>query len=497
VPSRVISQKVAVSVVYAGAMFIAVMDQTIVNVALAAIGRQFHTPATAVAGAVIGYQVSVALFIPAASWLGDRFGPRQVLLGSIAIFTVASALCGLAGSLNELVAFRVLQGVGGGLMTPVGLTMLFRAFPQAERVRASAILVIPTALAPAVGPVIGGLFVTDVSWRWVFYVNVPFGLLALLFGLLFLADQAHPAARRFDVAGFVTSSLGLGLLMYGVSEGPGDGWTAGPIVACLAAGAALLAAMVVIELRVTGPLLDLRVYTDRLFRSASITLTLTSVAFFGLIFLLSLFFQDGLHFSALQAGSTICPEAFGVIIASQLISRRIYPAVGPRRVMAAGLLLIAAVSAGLSFAGAGTSVWLLRAVLFVMGFGVAAVFMPSQAAAFATVGAERTSVASTIFNAQRMIGGAIGVALLTAVISALHPVRTVAGHAQAYLPAFQVGLLVCAGVAVAAAVAALTVHDADAAPTMTRLRRPPAAAPAVTGEGMLPAEGAPAGHADQ
>ncbi|HEX3715800.1 MAG TPA: DHA2 family efflux MFS transporter permease subunit [Trebonia sp.] len=485
------------SVVYAGAMFIAVMDQTIVNVALAAIGRQFHTSATAVAGAVIGYQVSVALFIPAAAWLGDRFGPRQVLLGAIAVFTAASALCGLAGSLDELVAFRVLQGAGGGLMTPVGLTMLFRAFPQAERVRASAILVIPTALAPAVGPVIGGLFVTDVTWRWVFYVNVPVGLFALLYGVLFLADQEHPAAGRFDVPGFVTSSLGLGLLMYGVAEGPNTGWTAAPIVACIAAGAMLVAAMVVIELRTPSPLLDLRVYADRLFRSASIVLTLTSVAFFGLLFLLSLFFQDGLHFSAVQAGSTICPEAFGVIIASQVISRRIYPAVGPRRIMVSGLLLIAAIAAFLSTANTGTSVWLLRAILFVMGFGVAAVFLPSQAAGFATVGAARTSVASTVFNAQRMIGGAIGVALLTAVITALHPVRTVAGHAEANIQAFHTGLIVCAGVAVAAALAALTVSDRDAAPTMIRQRRQPPAVAAVEGEGVLPAEGAPAGSADQ
>jgi MFS family permease len=262
-------------------------------------------------------------------------------------------------------------------------------------------------------------------------------------------------------------------------------------------GAVLVAAMVIIELRTPSPLLDLRVYANRLFRSASIVLTLTSVAFFGLIFLLSLFFQDGLHFSALQAGSTICPEAFGVIIASQFISRRIYPAVGPRRIMVAGLLLIAAIAAFLSTAGTGTSVWLLRGILFVMGFGVAAVFLPSQAAGFATIGAERTSVASTIFNAQRMIGGAIGVALLTAVISALHPVQTVAGHAVANIHAFHTGLLVCAGVAVAAALAALTIRDGDAAPTMIRQRRQSPAVAAVEGEGMLPAEGAPAGSADQ
>jgi EmrB/QacA subfamily drug resistance transporter len=451
-------------------MFIAVMDLTIVNVALTTIGRQFHVPAAGVAATVIGYQVAVALSIPAAAWLGDRLGPRQVLLGSIAIFTVASALCGLAGSLDELVAFRVLQGIGGGLMTPVGLTMLFRAFPQAERVRASAILVIPTALAPAVGPIIGGLFVADLSWRWVFYVNVPIGVSALVFGALFMGDQDHPAAGRFDVTGFVTSSLGLGLLMYGVSQGPNAGWTAAPTLGSIAAGALLLTAMVVIELRVPAPLLDLRVYADRLFRASSIVLTLTSVAFFGLIFLLSLFFQDGLHYSALRAGSTICPEAVGVIIASQFISRRLYPAVGPRRIMTAGLVLIGCIALILSFATTGTSVWLLRAVLFVMGFGVAAVFLPSQAAGFATVGAERTSVASTVFNAQRQLGGAIGVALLTAVISALHPVRTVAGHAEANIGAFHTGLYVCAGVALVAALAAQGVSDSEAAPTMIRDR---------------------------
>jgi hypothetical protein len=161
--------------------------------------------------------------------------------------------------------------------------------------------------------------------------------------------------------------------------------------------------------------------------------------------------------------------------------------------MASGLLLIAGIAVVLSFAGPGTSVWLLRAILFVMGFGVAAVFLPSQAAGFATIGAERTSVASTVFNAQRMIGGAIGVALLTAVISALHPVRTVAGRATANLSAFHHGLLVCAGVAIAAAVAALTVRDADAAPTMFRPgRQTRVAAPA-----PLSAEGATAGPADQ
>src|SRR5579864_6164395 len=214
------NQKIAVSVVFVAAMFMNIMDATIVNVALPTLGREFHVRPDSVDTVAIGYLVSLAVFIPASGWLGDRFGGRRILLISIVIFTVASALCGAATSLGELVAFRILQGAGGGLMVPVGMALLFRTFPPAERIRASSILVVPTAIAPALGPVLGGLFVTDVSWRWVFYVNLPIGLAAFLFGLYFLQEQHEHAAGTFDIIGFVLSASGLGLAMYGVSEGP-------------------------------------------------------------------------------------------------------------------------------------------------------------------------------------------------------------------------------------------------------------------------------------
>src|ERR1700746_923117 len=165
------NQKVAVSVVFVAAMFMNIMDVTIVNVALPTIGREFHVRPDSVDTVAIGYLVSLAVFIPASGWLGDRFGGKRILLTSIVLFTGASALCGAAGSLGQLVAFRILQGVGGGLMVPVGMAMLYRTFPPSERVRASSIMVVPTAIAPALGPLLGGLFVTDLSWRWVFYVN--------------------------------------------------------------------------------------------------------------------------------------------------------------------------------------------------------------------------------------------------------------------------------------------------------------------------------------
>ena len=189
------SQKVAVGVVFVAAMFMSIMDATIVNVALPTIGRDFKVSATAVDTISIAYLVSLAVFIPASGWLGDRLGGKRVLLAAIAVFTAASALCGLASSLGELVAFRILQGAGGGMLAPVGMAMLYRAFPPAERIRASAILTVPTTFAPALGPVLGGLLVTDLSWRWVFYVNLPIGVAAFAFGAIFLQQHQAGAAR--------------------------------------------------------------------------------------------------------------------------------------------------------------------------------------------------------------------------------------------------------------------------------------------------------------
>src|ERR1700722_4401160 len=218
-----INPKVSVSVVFVAAMFMNIMDITIVNVALPSIGRQFGVPETSLDAVAVGYLVSLAVFIPAAGWLGDRLGSKRVLLFAIAVFTLASALCGLAGSLSELVFFRVLQGVGGGMMTPVGMAMLFRTFPPEERVRASSILTLPTAVAPALGPVLGGLLVTDLSWRWVFFVNLPIGILAFTFGLVFLDEQRQPHPGPFDVPGFLLSGVGFALLLFGISDGPSRG----------------------------------------------------------------------------------------------------------------------------------------------------------------------------------------------------------------------------------------------------------------------------------
>ena len=463
-----ISQKVAVSVVFVAAMFMSIMDATIVNVALPTIGRDFHVSPTAVDSISIAFLVSLAVFIPASGWLGDRLGGKRVLLTAIVVFTVASALCGVASSLGELVLFRVIQGVGGGMLAPVGMAMLFRVFPPEERIRASAILTVPTTLAPALGPVLGGLLVTDLSWRWVFYVNVPIGAAALLFGLVFLrqTEQANPG--RFDLPGFLLSGIGLGLAMYGVSEGPVKGWHSADVLATIAVGIVLLVAMVVVELRHSQPLVDLRLLANRLFRSSNTVMVLASIAFLGTLYAISLYYQDGRGLSALQSGLSTFPEALGVMAGAQLASRFLYPRLGPRRHVTIGLAGTAVSIGCLALLGPDTSLWWARLLMFTLGLSMGQIFVPLQAAAFATITPAATGRASTMFNAVRQLGGAVGVAILTTAIVLVGPLHLVGGHLAPNLTAYKVAFLVAAAFCLLAVPAALTIRDADAARTMVR-----------------------------
>jgi EmrB/QacA subfamily drug resistance transporter len=460
------SQKVAVSVVFVAAMFMTIMDATIVNVALPTIGHDFGVSPTAVDSIAIAFLVSLAVFIPASGWLGDRFGGKRVLLAAIVVFTIASALCGLATSLGELVVFRVLQGVGGGMLTPVGMAMLMRVFPPAERVRASAILTVPTTFAPALGPLLGGLLVTDASWRWVFYVNVPIGIAAFTFGLLFLRHETQAQPGRFDLPGFLLSGLGLGLAMYGVSEGPIKGWHSADVLTTIAVGAVLLAAMVIVELRTAEPMVDLRLLGNRLFGAANGVMVFASVAFLGALYAVSLYFQDGRGLSALAAGASIFPEAFGVMAGAQLASRVLYPRLGPRRHVIVGLLGTT-ISIGLLAAlGPGTSLWWARLLLVTLGFSMGNIFVPLQAAGFATITPAATGRASTMFNAVRQLGGAIGVAVLTSAIVAVGPMHLVGGHLTANVSAYRVAFAVAAAFGLAAVCFAARISDADAAHTI-------------------------------
>jgi EmrB/QacA subfamily drug resistance transporter len=460
-----LNPKISVSVVFVLAMFMAIMDITIVNVALPRLATDFSVNPDHIDLVVVSFLVSLAVFIPASGWLGDRFGTKRVLLAALLIFTGASALCGLSQSLTQLVIFRALQGVGGGMLTPVGMAMLFRTFPPAERVRASRILIVPTAFAPALGPVLGGLLVTDVSWRWVFYVNVPIGIAAFIFGVLFLHEHREADAGRFDLGGFLLAGTGLPALMYAISEGPTRGWSSPSIIALGLGGAALLAVFTRYELRHPQPMIDLRLVGNTLFRTTTTVLFIGMAAFLGSLYLVALFFQDGLGLSALGSGLSTFPEAIGVMIGAQFATR-LYYHFGPRRLMTIGLICVAAVIGALTLVGFDTNLWVIRTLMFALGLSIAHVFVPSQAAAFATISPAATGRASTLFNTARQVGSAVGVAILTTVIATVGVTHHVDGHTAPNLAAFHWAFGVAALTALAAAVVAWRINDADAASTM-------------------------------
>ncbi len=476
-PGRRIDPKIAVGAVFVAALFMSIMDTTIVNVALPSIGRQFGVDSAGVGVVNVGYLVSLAVFVPLSGWLGDRYGTRRVFLAALAFFTVASLACGAADSMAQLTLFRILQGAAGGMLTPVGMTMLFRAFPQEERMRATRVLMIPTAVAPALGPVLGGWLVDGWSWHWVFIVNVPVGVAALVFGLLFLPDYRVERSGRFDAPGFTLSAAGFGLAMYALAEGAAQGWGSARIVVTGVAGLLALAALVAVELRRPEPMLDLRLFRDRIFRATNLLSLFSGAAFLGMLYLFPLLMQDALGMDALHSGLMVFPEAIGVMIASQLAGR-LYPRVGPRRILAVGSTVVALCLALMAAITPDTDLWAVRALLFVTGFAMSHVFMPSQTAAFATIPAAATGAASTLYNAQRQLGSALGVAVLGTVLTAVGAVTSgPAGTPVANLVAYRAAFLVASGLALAAAAVALSVRDSDAAATM-RPRPAPAGGPA-------------------
>jgi EmrB/QacA subfamily drug resistance transporter len=461
-----VNQKVAVSIVFVMSMFMAIMDITIVNVALPTLGRDFRVASDQVGVVSVGFLVSLAVFIPASGWLGDRLGTKRVLLAAIAIFTIASGLCGVAQSLTQLVFFRILQGVGGGMLTPVGMAMLYRAYPPEERVRASRILTVPTAVAPALGPVLGGLLINDLSWRWVFWVNVPIGVIAFLFGFRYLLEHREPNPGRFDLRGFALAGVGFASLMYAVSEGPAKGWTSPLILGTGLAGLLLVAATVFVELRVPQPMVALRLLRDRLFGTTLGVIFLSTMAFLGVLYAVSLFFQDGLGASPLTSGLSTFPEAIGIMLGAQTAAR-LYPRIGPRRIIAGGGVGVAAIVALMALVGAGSgALWVMRMLMFFLGLSMAHIFVPAQAAAFATISPAATGRASTLFNALRQLGSAVGISVITSVLTIVGPTHLVGRSVVPNLGAYHVAFLVAAGIALLGVGAALRIHDRDAASTM-------------------------------
>jgi EmrB/QacA subfamily drug resistance transporter len=339
--------------------------------------------------------------------------------------------------------------------------MLFRTFPPQERVAVGRILMFATILGPASGPVLGGFLIERLSWRWAFYVNIPVGLIAFAIGLLFLREHRESAPGRFDLPGFVLGGAGLGLVMYALSEGAHRGWTSPDIAGAAIAGVLTLTLFVAFELRSAAPMVQLRLLANRLFRTTQVTSFFGSAGFIGVLFLVPLFLQEARGASPLEAGLTTFPEALGVVTSTQVVAR-LYPRVGPRRLMAGGLVLMATAIVLLALVGLDSGPWVVRALMFVVGTGMACVFLPNQAASLATISRSETGRATTIVNVQRQVGAAVGVAALGSVLAA----AAALGGDAASFTAYRVAFLVAAVLALVGAVSAPRVLDDEAAETM-------------------------------
>ena len=444
-------------------MFINIIDATVVNVALPTIARTFGVPVDQTATINIGFLVAVAVAIPAAGWLGDRLGAREVFVLALALFTLASAACGLAQSVTELVIFRVAQGAAGGLMTPVGMAMLYRTFPPSERVRLGRITTIPIAFAPAIGPVLGGFLTENVGWRWIFGINVPIGIAAVTFTLLAVRPLPRTTTNRLDLAGFLLAGAGFALLMYALAEGPSHGWTSPEILLPGLIGLASLVALVFVELRVPRPMLQLRLFALPLFRSANLITLASAAGFLGALFVYPLMMQDAFGRTPLEAGLLTFPEAIGIMTGTQ-IAARLYRRVGPRGLIGSGQALVTLMLVCLALVLQTSTPWFVPVgMMFVLGIGQAHTFMPAQAAAFDTVPRARTGEATSLYNATRQAGSAFGVALAATVIAGV----SVAGAtgAAAITPfRWALAAMACCTL-IGSVIAWLTVNNADAAPS--------------------------------
>ncbi len=458
--------KIAVTAVYIAGLFIQILDSTVVNVALPSLADEFGVDVTDVEWVIVGFGLTLAAAIPAAGWFADRFGAKRVFLTAIVIFTLASVACGSANSLDQLVAARIAQGLGAGLITPVGSAMLYRAYPLKERAKAANTVLSVAVVAPAIGPTVGGLLIETVSWRAIFFINLPIGALALVLGILWLNPDETKDPGRLDVPGLLLSSGGLALGVYALSSGPDVGWLSGRVLIPGLISIAALSALVLVERRVAAPVLALRLLGERLFRTCNLIGVFLYMGFVSQIFMLTLYLQRFRGYSALEAGLTSSPMPIGVLLFSNLIGGRMYQQVGPRRMLIGGTLGAAITTLLFYFVGENTPLPAIGGAMFVRGLFLGSVFLALQSAIYVRVESIDLARAASLFNTQRQASTAIGVAITATALAALAPLGGVGPDSgSGGLAAYQAAFLV-AGLMIAPAVLIATfVRDGDVAAT--------------------------------
>jgi DHA2 family multidrug resistance protein len=448
------------AIVVAIGLFMAVLDNTIVNVALPQMQSAFNTNRTTITWVVTGYFLAQAAVIPVTGYLSDRLGTKLVFATALVLFTVGSALCAFTPQIQPylsfapgeqlLIAFRVLQGIGGGALFPIAFAIVFRVFPPDQRGPASAVVGVPVLLAPAFGPTIGGYLTTTFDWSAIFTVNIPIGIVALLLVLLVLrgrraeraadgiddgagaaAGAPAPARKRFDVVGLLLAMAGFTALVYGISEAGPNGWSDPTVDAYLIAGGVLLVAFVITELIVSDPVIDVRLFLNYTFTSANVLTWAVSGLLFGSLFLMPIFFEQVQNNDALTTGEILISQGLAAALAT-VIAGRFYNRVGPRLLIALGFVFITAGTYGFTQLDTGTSGWSLQVWLVLRGLGLGFTNIPLQTLTLSVVSNRAMARASSLMNVTRQVFGAVGVSILTAYL-----IQQATGYADGLKTTFQ------------------------------------------------------------
>ncbi|MGW4813836.1 MFS transporter [Kitasatospora cineracea] len=398
-------------------MFMAMLDNVIVNIALPRIGRDLDAGISGLQWVAEGYSLVYAALLLTGGTLGDRYGRTRVFRLGLALFTLGSAAAALAGGTGALVAARMLQGVGAALLTPGSLAILREVFTdERERARAIGLWSGVSALGLSVGPVVGGPMVDAFGWASVFWINVPVGAVGLLLAHRVLPEIA-PRERRIDLPGLLLSAGGLGALVYALVEGPGRGWTDTRVLGCGAAAAVLLALFAAVELRSAEPMVELRLFRDRVLAGALLSGLMVSFGMFGAMFFLPLMLQGVMRWTPTAAGYAGLPLS-GVIMFAAPLSGRLTTRHGVRPPLVLGIALCAAGLGGLSLYPAQAHYWSYAWTLVLLGFGMGLTFTPVSIAVLGRVAPAQTGMASATINTLRELGGVLGIAVLGAVLTA-------------------------------------------------------------------------------
>ncbi|MCW2964718.1 MAG: transporter [Actinomycetia bacterium] len=425
-------------------LFMIMLDNTVVNVALPSMRNSLHLSLSELEWVVAGYALTFAAFMLIGGKLADFLGRRRVFMVGLAVFTGASLACGLASNGGFLIGARIVQGLGGALMNPATLSIIAATFAPRERGRAIGIWAGVSAMALAIGPLVGGLLTEHVNWNWIFFINVPVGLLGLL-AIPFFIDESRDttAEQRLDLPGLVTSALGLFSLTYAFIEANSYGWTSGRILGAFAVAAVSLVGFVLLERHQRTPMLDLSLFRNRTFGGANAAMLFVGLAMFGTFFYVSLYMQNVLHYSPVEAGASFLPMTILIILiaprAGALTDR-----VGSRWLVGIGMTLLSVMLFYYTTLGANESFWALLPGLLIGGIGMGMTMTPVTAAAMSAVSVDKAGVGSAVLNSARQVGGSLGIAVMGAIVAGS------SGYLTGFHDALRVGAILClAGAAVA------------------------------------------------